>query len=282
MSEICGGYYTPKYKEGYFIEAMPDIFPILENNLKYCNQTHGTNYKPINALVTNEDDETYRFNIFRNGAETHSGSSSIYEEREDIWDHDIGAHVRKTMSIELKSTKMSTLIEKYNMNFDGGADMIMDVQGAELDVLKSFGKYLDKFDSLLIEVSTKDYYSGSPLFDEIHTYLRSRGFKLWSEKIPSHGDVYFVRESTPDLPVESPVPLKKIKNYVITPDGFDIEVYSKSPGLLKVFVKHEKSWDSDLSFTLIGENGVVYTITVGKSGNPEKTVVHSTDAKLIF
>ena len=47
--------YVKQSKYGYFIEPIPETFKILESNLKKCNETYGTNYIPLNYLITNVD-----------------------------------------------------------------------------------------------------------------------------------------------------------------------------------------------------------------------------------
>jgi hypothetical protein len=72
---------------------------------------------------------------------------------------------------------------------------VIDVQGAELEVLKGAGELLDYAKFLFVEVSTFEIYSGQATFDQVHTFLCSKGFV--STIIPSgafHGDVLFLRQ----------------------------------------------------------------------------------------
>jgi FkbM family methyltransferase len=56
--------------------------------------------------------------------------------------------------------------------------MKIDVQGAELDVLKSAGEYLKKIDAIMLEISIADLYEDTPTFDDIYQYLIKNGFKF--------------------------------------------------------------------------------------------------------
>ena len=54
----------------------------------------------------------------------------------------------------------------------------LDVQGFEKNVLEGASVLLEKIDYLVLEVSFISMYEGEPLFDEMHTYLKEKGFKL--------------------------------------------------------------------------------------------------------
>lgn len=54
----------------------------------------------------------------------------------------------------------------------------IDVQGAELDVLRGAGESLELVDEVLVEVSFVELYEGQPLAGEVVAYLAARGFAL--------------------------------------------------------------------------------------------------------
>ena len=55
----------------------------------------------------------------------------------------------------------------------------LDVQGAEIDVLKGATKVLEKTEFILLEVSTLNYNENAPLFADVIKYLESIGFILF-------------------------------------------------------------------------------------------------------
>ena len=81
----------------------------------------------------------------------------------------------------------------------------IDVQGAELDVLKGFGALLREFRYVYVELSFVPLYTGQPLADEIIAFLRADGFHLRGvhnlsvdgEGRAIQADFLFVRDDAP-------------------------------------------------------------------------------------
>ena len=77
----------------------------------------------------------------------------------------------------------------------------IDVQGAELEVLKGIGG-LDWADFIYVELSFVELYEGQPLFEEVRAHLAERGFRLagvFNQSItaafgPTQADFLFRRE----------------------------------------------------------------------------------------
>jgi hypothetical protein len=96
-------------------------------------------------------------------------------------------------TLVLKSTTIEKIIKDFqweNVKYD----VILDVQGAELDVLKGFGESnFQNVMSLQTEVSTKEFYKGGVLFDTLNDYIQSKGFELCSPPHTVHCDVKYVR-----------------------------------------------------------------------------------------
>lgn len=69
--------------------------------------------------------------------------------------------------------------------------LVVDVQGAELLVLKGATQTLGQVKAVVSEVSTQALYEGGVLFDELRAFLHSHGFEPMS--VPRrHGDMLFV------------------------------------------------------------------------------------------
>lgn len=65
----------------------------------------------------------------------------------------------------------------------GPALLKIDVQGAELDVLRGADRVVDSFDEIFVECTFVELYEGQALADDVVAYLRERDFRLvglWS------------------------------------------------------------------------------------------------------
>ena len=207
MNEI-ENYNFYKYSKGIFIEAIPQnyvrftvpthglyngcVFSELSNNLNNYNKKYQTHFTPINALITNnKDGDLVTFNLFDN-----AGSSSLYDTNPEEWTFD---GIKKFQSFDVPSTRMSTLLNKFNTDEIGTSnwDVILDVQGAELEVLKSFDdNYFKNIKNLRIEISQKEIYKGGVLFDELNKFLVDNNFELQNKEIPEHGDIHYKFKET--------------------------------------------------------------------------------------
>jgi FkbM family methyltransferase len=178
--------YAMIYKNGIFIEAIPDVFIQLKNNLEGINKKYNTQFKALNCLVSNEIGKEYTFNIFNNNG----GSSSIYQPNNDVWKW---PSVKQINTINLISTTIENVLKEQeweNIKYD----VVLDVQGAELDVLNGFGENNFKnIESLTTEISTKPFYLGGVIFEDLNNFIINRGFKLVSFPKYDHCDVKYIR-----------------------------------------------------------------------------------------
>jgi len=55
----------------------------------------------------------------------------------------------------------------------------LDVQGAELDVIRGLGRYLSKVEVILMEISLVEYNKGAPLINAVLNELNGVGFVLY-------------------------------------------------------------------------------------------------------
>jgi len=71
----------------------------------------------------------------------------------------------------------------------------LDLQGCEMDVLKSAKKMLLSVKAIYTEVSLIENYEGSALYPEVRKFLEQQGFLVKKEKFPwpDMGNVLFVR-----------------------------------------------------------------------------------------
>jgi FkbM family methyltransferase len=73
----------------------------------------------------------------------------------------------------------------------------MDIQGAEMDVLKGAQETLKSCQNLILELQTVEYNTGAPLKDEVISYVESLGFRLVESQFAQasgyDGDYHFTR-----------------------------------------------------------------------------------------
>lgn len=68
------------------------------------------------------------------------------------------------------------VLDGYGELINSPALLKIDTQGSELDVLKGGENVLERFSTVMLEVSWMELYVGTPSFEAINTYLESFGF----------------------------------------------------------------------------------------------------------
>ena len=86
----------------------------------------------------------------------------------------------------LKSTIDDEKIKIENFNF-----WVLDVQGAELLVLKGAVEQLKKCRYLYIEVSKKEFYKNGVLFEELNQWLKKNNFQIVFNEEDIHTNVLY-------------------------------------------------------------------------------------------
>lgn len=104
----------------------------------------------------------------------HPGGNSYYQENEEI---NPDASLLFNHSIKKITNTIDQFVGKYSL-----PDLIkIDVQGAELDILKGMPKCLANCKDILIEMQKVQYNKGAPLFAETTEFLLDQGFALISK-----------------------------------------------------------------------------------------------------
>ena len=139
------------------------------------------------AVLSSPEPENHEVFFMWNG--DHPGGSSYYKEnqiyngRPDLYK----AQIMPTVTLDW-------VVKTYNIALP---DLIkMDIQGAELDVLKGATETLKSCEHLILELQKVEYNIGAPLEDEVIDYCESIGFILvtpeFSDNGPDH-DSHFAR-----------------------------------------------------------------------------------------
>lgn len=139
-------------------------------------------------IVDVEDDKEVVFNITNNHQ-----SSSIYELKEHLIQHPT-IHVTEKRVLHTK--RIDTLYQEQNIPNDYANFANLDIQGNELNALKSMGDdILSNINYIYTEVNTDYLYENIALLDEIDEYLNQKGFKRVETKMTPHkwGDAFYIR-----------------------------------------------------------------------------------------
>jgi len=93
--------------------------------------------------------------------------------------------------------RMDHFLRNNHISIDDFNFLNVDVQGVELNVMKSFGEQLRKLDYIYSEVNKQNLYIGGNLLPEIDAYLDSHGFsRVALYMTPKHwGDALYVKKS---------------------------------------------------------------------------------------
>ena len=157
-------------KNNYIFEADPNLIDGINKNLK--NHDYKSNYEVFNIALGNENKEVNFLSVDKEKY-NNLGVGSLFE---------INFHNREKsdpdFNRESVQKKVQVKLKKYSSLKLETPDLIaMDVQGAELDVLKGFENLLKKVKFIISESSISENYIGGSTFLEMHKYLKNN-FKL--------------------------------------------------------------------------------------------------------
>ena len=172
--------YASKNKRVIWIEAHPDHYQVLNATIeKYPNQV------AVNALLGESSKKTEFFVASNEGA-----SSSIFDL--SIEHGFEKGRLEMTSTVELDMKRMDEILTPDMVSHL--THWVVDVQGAELSVLKGAGELINFAKSMEVEVSTREVYQGGVLFEELNAFLGLQGFRPVYRPYPNwHGDLLFVR-----------------------------------------------------------------------------------------
>jgi FkbM family methyltransferase len=127
-----------------------------------------------NKYLKSKDTETVKFYnmIIRN----YNGKTSFFQKEQNGIHSIFEQNLSKTKELlhELDCSRMDTYIELNNLPIP---DLVkIDVEGATLEVLQSFGELIKEIPILQIETEEVEYFNGQALENEVLEYISKMGF----------------------------------------------------------------------------------------------------------
>lgn len=164
-----------------WIEGNPSIFEDI-------SQKYGKECRIFNSLISNSDEKTIDFHVTND-----SQSSSIYK---------LGSHkyfyskIEAEKTISVVNSKLKDFIEQHKISLNNFNFLNLDIQGAELDAIRSLEERIEEINYIYTEVNIGRLYKNCPLLSDIDTYLYNKGFIRKELKLTSEGwgDAFYVRD----------------------------------------------------------------------------------------
>lgn len=162
-----------------WVEAQPAACRMLEQTLPVPN------HRVFQLVAWSKSGVEMIFNVTNN-----SQSSSLLQLKSHS-EHYPGVFVEETYSVKTCRLDEALGSERYFL-------VNLDVQGAELEVLKGMGDLIDEVSVVYMEVNREELYEGCALIDELDEWFLDRGFSRtitkWTRK--GWGDAIFTRETS--------------------------------------------------------------------------------------
>lgn len=156
----------------YAFEPILDSFRKLESMASTVN-----NMQCFNLALSDEDgEEEFHLNEF-------SYSSSLLQMT--TTHKEIFPITKNETTVKVKTSKIDTILSDIGQ---GSAFLKMDVQGAELRVLKGATNSLEKIDVVQLEVGFMNFYKGQTSPEDLIVFLKSFGFKAFLQVSPVFGN----------------------------------------------------------------------------------------------
>jgi FkbM family methyltransferase len=161
----------------YSFEPIPSNFKQLQNNIQEYHTPHIIPFefclsdKTGNATMHVSSGKPKEFEQIEADWDFGNKSSSLLQPDKAL---DYYGWLSFNQSCEVHAIRLDEFCRNHNiMNIDF---IHMDVQGAEIMVLKGAGQTMDHIKNIWLEVSNVALYAGQPLQKDIEAFLQSNGF----------------------------------------------------------------------------------------------------------
>jgi len=180
-AEEAGIYRLCGFKKVLWIEGNPALIPNLEKKLQ-----NFSSQKVYQALIDIEEKETV-FHLTNDPQ-----SSSLYKLKEHATQYPSVTVEKEITCITQRLDTFLKLnaVEKSEFNF-----LNLDIQGNELNALKSLGEDLEGFHFIYTEVQLTELYAKSPNLNDMDRFLFSKGYTRTETNLQyrSWGDALYIK-----------------------------------------------------------------------------------------
>ncbi len=158
----------------YSFECNPDCLDACKRTYQTFNDQTKSNIHLIDKAVALENGYL-TFYAFDLSLYNNMGSSSLLKIDFTTRDRNDPDYNRPNpqKEVTVPGTRLDTFIEQTGVTPDM---LCMDLQGYELNALKSMGQYIHKTRYIITECSLKSTYTSGVSFSELNDYLNSMGF----------------------------------------------------------------------------------------------------------
>lgn len=181
----------------YAIEAQTAYLPEL-NSIK---NRHPKRITIWNCAASDQDEEI-EFHIHEN----HPSSSSLLQSTSHS--HSLLPFTKGTRIEKVHATRLDQLLAANKVTLSTDTLLKLDVQGAELKVLKGGSETLKSVSHILCEVNLQSLYEGQASFIDILLYLQDKSFQLvgFSEQFHNHsGEAIYFDAIFSKVPSQTPM-----------------------------------------------------------------------------
>ncbi len=166
-----------------WVEAHPDYAAKLAKNITW--EPYQVSYQ---ALLSDTDDEEVDFYITKDEFASSMLKPALHQE--------LFPHAPITGTIKLTTKRFDTLVKQEDIKPWLYNVLILDVQGAELKVLKGMGDLLANFPIVICEYTVVELYEGSPRLDDLDEFLGTDYKRVYpTDTHELVGDAMYVRKA---------------------------------------------------------------------------------------
>ena len=175
------------FRDILWIEGSPKTYQRLVESFGGDTGKSIARHRTLCALLSEESGRDVSFYQFNN----EGASDSLFPATQRL--HDRWPHVQQTADVRrLTTLTLDDVVESQGLSGSVNV-LVIDVQGAELLVLKGGTRTLREVEAVVCEVSTEPFYDGGVLYPELKTFLSAHGFNPSLEPAKPHCDLLFRR-----------------------------------------------------------------------------------------